>query len=245
MTFQICCRSDASDEKKASFHISLDALMSQESIRDNPVCSDKVLHAPCSESKRTDSINVSKVVADSAAAIEKADPINGISSPQKPMDLTVNNFEARVSSKTPQVGSGKPEFRVPNFPPGVPLLNMQQVYNPMTTLPGLPPNAQAVFPKNTNAKTPHGEMLSLLYSGLAGDPLQSPPPDLPRSVDGHSSVKQPSKPSIPLPEAAYPYNPVSEHHKRISYLPRTVESQTPSTVRVSSLQSKEDDDYDT
>ena len=252
----LCFRSDASDERKTSFHISLDALMSHET-GGAPACTDQVLHAVRPEMEKTEEIKVSEVLADSNAAIEKSDPANGVSLP-KPMDLSVSNSEARRNKAQDDGGKTEPLRQIPRFTGpahAVPApANMAHLHNPTEAMSFIPPPPLNVpFSKDLNSKLPQGGMLNLLYSGYSGDtsPL---PPAVAMSVEAQHTSKESTgiHKLITAPELRYPYNPVAEHFKRMPpgahpYLPKTVEPQKPleAVARVTSLQSKEDDDYDT
>ena len=189
----------------------------------------------------------------SGAISEKPDSVNGLSSPQKPMDLTVNSSENRATSKVEH--SSKTAFDARKEPVGnletstslenssqaqlgpveatqnIPIpLTMSHLFNPKT-LPPAPPVATSLS-KDLSAKIPKGGMLNFLYSDIQGDP-------------GIPLAPQ-TKPTGPDPR--YPYNPVAEHYKRsmpmpgVPYAPTA--SASPGVPRMQISQQTDDDDYD-
>ena len=243
----------------SSFHISLDALMS-------PGDSDKSRtdQAPRFKKEETE-LKVSDALAGYSSMIERSDSANGVSSPQKPMDLTVNSSEARdyseLRQRAPDHARARgipaamqetrrkvdttPHFQTPENSQSVPTppaqkpgsshniptpLNMPHLYNPMTSLPPAPPVAPSALTKDLDARIPQGGMLSFLYSGFPGE--GNPP----SKIDIREQGKEPM----------YPYNPVSEHYKRMSGPLHSLAIRPSFTKanQMSSLQSKEDDDDD-
>ena len=226
-------------DARGSFHISLDALMSN-----NPASRGQPVQVTEPEAEE---FNVETTAL--RANVERLDSPNGVSSPQKPMDLTINSESYESGSARPQLAKAAFDARKPQSAElsekaetshaqsglagttrSIPTpLNMSHLYNP-AALPPAPPVAS--ISKDLNTKIPQGGMLSFLYSGLPGDPGVSVPSDRKK-----------------LSGAPYPYNPVAEHYKRspqsdLPYSPAVSSSALPAAPQMRLTQPGEDDDYD-
>ena len=211
---------------------------------------ERVYSVPVVEKREGDQRKISDVLADSSAVMERSDSSNGVASPQKAMDLTMNSMANRTSNHgdkshtvsriLKQESSAKEDVVRPSLHQSAPStlhpiptpLNMAHLYTPLAV-------SSPAFPKNPNAALPQGGMLSFLYSGYPGDTSLPPPPSAvsPSAAGDHKS-------NAPVQDSIYPYNPVAEHYKRLEPSAVYQHAQEAKTLKPPSKVSTEDDDYD-